>query len=302
MKLIKPTVLTDAMLVSSTAPETDYTAWNAATAYVVGNKCILVSTHRIYECLVNNTNFSPDVNLTGLTPKWLDIAPTNRWAMFDNVVGTATSIASPLTTVLTPGLVSGVYLGELVGASAVVSMKSAVAGDTVYSETISLDGTIITSFYDWFFQPYIQLTDFVLTDLPFHYAAPELTITITSTSGNVECGVCKFGESITIGGTEYGATAGIVDYSVKTQDAFGNYTIVERSFSKRATFKVSTDLTDFNRIFRTLSSLRATPVIWIGTEVAHYEPLLVYGFFRDFSIDVAYPTMNYCSLDIEGLI
>lgn len=303
MKLIKPTVLTDAMLSSSTAPETDFTAWSAVTAYVVGDKCIRVGTHRIYECLVNNTNYTPEDNLTGATPKWLDIAPTNRWAMFDNVVGTSTTIASPLTVVIAPGeSVSGAYLGELVGREATVSMKSAVAGSSVYSETINLDGTIISSFYDWFFQPYVQLTDVVLTDLPFHYYAPELTITITSTSGNVQCGVCKFGEAITIGGTEYGATAGIIDYSRKEADAFGNYAVVERSFSKRASFKVTTDLVDFNRIFRTLAALRATPCVWIGTEEAFYEPLLVYGFFKDFSIDVAYPTMNYCSLEIEGLI
>lgn len=302
MKIIKPTVLTDAMLISSTAPETDYTAWNISTVYVIGNRCILASTHRIYECLIAHTGASPDVNLSGLTPKWLDIAPTNRWAMFDNVVGTITTRASPLTIVTTPGPLSGVALLELVGKTAVISIKTAVGGTTCYTKTVNLDGAIITSFYDFFYQPLAQLTDIVLTDLPFHYFAPELTISITATTGNVSCGVCKIGEAITLGDTQYGATSGIVDYSVKTKDAFGNYTIVPRSYSKRSTFKVTTELTDFNRIFRTLASLRALPCVWIGTEEAHYEPLLIYGFFKDFSIDITYPTMNLCSLDIEGLI
>lgn len=303
MKLIKPTVLTDTMLVSSTAPETDYTAWSAATAYVVGDHCIrtTATTHRKYECLVNNTNFPPEDNLTGATPKWLDIGPTNRWAMFDNVVGTITSNASPLTVVINPGSVSGIALMELVGKTAEITLKTTTGGTVIYYEEINLDGTIITSFYDWFYQPYEQLTDFVLTDLPWHYTTPELTITITSTS-TVSCGVCKFGEAIEIGRTEYGATAGIIDYTYKDTDAFGNTIVVERSFSKRANFKVSTDLVEFNHIFRTLSNLRATPCVWIGTETAFYEPLLIYGFFKDFSIDVAYPTMNYCSLEIEGLI
>jgi hypothetical protein len=302
MKLIKPTAITTAMLDSSTAPETDYTAWSSVTAYSVGNRCILTSTHRIYECLIANTNASPDVNLIGLTPKWLDIAPTNRWAMFDNVVGTVTTLASPLTVVLNPGAVSGLALLGLVGRVATATLKNAPGGAVVYTKAVDLDGTIITSFYDWFFEPFVQLTDVVFTDIPLHYVAPELTVSLTATSGNVVCGVCKVGEAITIGGTEYGATAGIVDYSVKQRDAFGNYSVVERSFSKRNTFKVETDLLDFNRIFKALTSVRAIPCIWIGTEEPFYEPLLTYGFFKDFSIDVAYPTMNLCSLEIEGLI
>ena len=32
MKLIRPTAITDAMLTSSTAPETDHAAWAAGTA------------------------------------------------------------------------------------------------------------------------------------------------------------------------------------------------------------------------------------------------------------------------------
>ena len=59
MKLIRPVTVTNSILTSSNVPETDYTAWSGATAYTQGVRCILVSTHKIYECLVANTNFSP---------------------------------------------------------------------------------------------------------------------------------------------------------------------------------------------------------------------------------------------------
>ena len=36
MRLIRPTTLTDAMLTSSTAPETDYPAWSSVPAYALG--------------------------------------------------------------------------------------------------------------------------------------------------------------------------------------------------------------------------------------------------------------------------
>jgi hypothetical protein len=300
MKMIKPTVLTDAMFTSSTAPEPQatYSYWASGTSYSIGDKAVRAETHRIYESLTNsNLGNTPETSPTD----WLDIAPSNQWAMFDDVVGTSTTIASPLTVVIEPGQLGGLALMELVGEQAVITLKDATGGTTVYSKTVDLDGTIITSWYDWFFEDYVQLTDLVLTDLPSNYPNGELTISITGT-GDVSCGVCKFGTVLEIGDTMWGATAGIKDYSRKDTDAFGNTVIVERSYAKRNDFKIQMLPADFNKIYRTLASVRATPCVWIGTEVEGYLPLLVYGFYNDFSIDVAYHSMHYCSLEIEGLI
>ena len=297
-KVISPTVLTDAMFVSSTAPETDYAAWNAATAYTLKQCCIRPTTHRIYERVVAGTSATaPESDLVN----WLDIGPTNQRAMFDDVVGTQTSIASPLTVVLKPGSISGLGLMELVGRSATVTIKTATDGAAAYSRTIDLDGTIVQSVYDWMYQPFVQKTSAVLTDLPFHFPDCELTITVTGTT-NVSCGVCKFGEVVDIGSSEYGATSGISDYSAKKADDFGRYSIAKRAYSKKMSLKVLTNKSDYNRVSRALASLRSTPAVWIALDNGAYEPLTVYGFYKDFSIDVAYPTVHYCSLDIEGLI
>ena len=63
------------------------------------------------------------------------------------------------------------------------------------------------------------------------------------------------------------------------------------------TLVLATDAID--DIHRSLAALRATPVLWIGSE--SFESLTVYGFYKEFSIDIAYPTVSYCSLTIEGL-
>jgi hypothetical protein len=59
-----------------------------------------------------------------------------------------------------------------------------------------------------------------------------------------------------------------------------------------------------NRVQRLLYDLRAVPVVWLGNNDApeFEEPMVVFGFYRDFSTDVAYPTVSFCSLEIEGLI
>lgn len=306
MSIIKPTVLTDAMLTSSTAPENDYTVWAFGT-FVAGDKRIMTTgLHIVYECLVGHTSTdgtgAPNLNTSGTTPKWLAIAPTNRWAMFDTKVGTVTTLASPLTVVIKPGSISGIALLELTGKEVTIIVKDVPAGATVYSKTVSLDGTSILSIYDWFFEDYAQLSDLTQTDLPNQFVGCELTVSLTSPAGNVGCGVCHFGKGYEIGATQYGATVGIISYSVKSVDAFGNVAITKRANSKRNSLKLYTEKSSFNRIYRLLASLDSVPCIYVGTEEVGYEPLIVYGFYKDFSIDVAYPNTHLCNLEIEGLI
>jgi hypothetical protein len=304
MSIIKPVTLTDAMLVSSTAPETDYTAWNAATNYTVGTRVLrsVSGVHKNFENLIAGVNATlPELATTGATPRWLDLGANNRWAMFDTKVGTKTSLASPLTVVINPGSITGLALLELTGKQAVISVKSATGGTVVYTKTVSLDGTIISSFYDWFFEDYAQLTDLTLTDLPGQYTSCELTVSITGTS-TVGIGVCHFGKVYAIGSTQYGASVGIISYSQKTVDAFGNTTVTKRANSKRNTLSLMTAKSDFNRNYRLLASLDGIACIYIGTEAQGYEPLIVYGFYKDFSIVVEYFSTHLTNLEIEGLI
>ncbi|MFZ6801924.1 hypothetical protein [Undibacterium sp. Di24W] len=298
MKLIKPTLITDAMLTTAPVEPIPGMTWNAGTNYLVDALVERTTTHRRYKRKVAGTTATaPESD----TVNWADTGPSNRWAMFDRKVGTITTTTSSLSVVLRPGSVSGLSLLELVGRQAVVTMKDAPAGTTVYNRTVSLDGTVIGSFFEWFFTDYVQLTDFVLVDLPAQFTSCELTVAITATT-TVSCGVCAVGQVVDLGGTLSSATVGIVDYSVKTVDTFGNIDVVQRSYSKRNSLKSIAPKSDFNRIFRTLASLRATPCVYIGTEMPGYEPMIVYGFYKEFSIDVSYPTHHLCNLEIEGLI
>lgn len=298
MSIIKPNGLTEAMLTSSTAVDAD-TIYNPVTAYALNARCTYLG--RVWECIQGPaTGQQPDTSPL----YWSNYSPSNRWKMFDSAVGTITSATGGLTVVMRPGAVGGLALLELVGKSVSVTMKDAPGGAVIYSKTVVLDGTEISSFYDWFYTEYTQLGDLVLTDLPVHFISNEMTVTIEATSGVaiVECGVCHFGEVIEIGMAQQGASVGIVDYSKKSVDAFGNYSITKRAFSKRADLQLVTQKSDFNRIYRALAALRSTPCIYIATEVPGYEPLIVYGFYKDFSIDVAYFSQHLCSLSIEGLV
>ncbi|MCE3605817.1 hypothetical protein LXA47_19730 [Massilia sp. P8910] len=299
MKVIKPTTITTAMLTSSTVaePAAGEVVWNAATVYADKDVVIRTSTHMKYErVLAGTSSTAPELD----SVNWIEAGPTNRWAMFDRKIGTATTAATSITVVAQPGAVSGLGMLELVGRQVVVTLKNAPGGTTVYSRTINLDGTMITSVYDWFFLDYEQLSDFVLTDLPQHYAACELTVTITSTTP-VSVGVLQVGRVLNIGRTVSGATVGIIDYSSKGRDRFGNFDVVEGAFSKRNNLQIVTDASEFNKLFRSLAALRAVPCIYIGADQIGFEPFITYGFYKDFSMVVAYPQHHLCNLEIEGL-
>ena len=296
MRLIRPTTLTDAMLTSSTAPETDYPAWSSATAYAVGARVILTATHRRYEALAASTNVSPSTDPT----KWLDLGPTNRWAMFDARVGTATSRTGSLQVGLAPGTIDALALIDTEAESATVTLT--VDGMQVYSrsQTFNVGGVAIDNWFSWFFELLGQKTSMLFLDVPV-YAAGQLSVTLTrdNPADSVSCGTLLVGRQLSLGDTEHGADIGIIDYSRKETDQFGVTSVTPRAFAKRMTAKVVMPTDAIDDIHRSLAALRATPVLWIGSE--SFESLTVYGFYKEFSIDIAYPTVSYCSLTIEGL-
>jgi hypothetical protein len=350
MKIVKPTTLTTAMVLSSTVPEevvagyngattyplgaqagvnagtsqvvyeslqagnightpsasptwwrklgTVYAVYSAGTAYALNDKVTDLANHDLYQSLIaaNTGNALSD------KAKWQYLGKTNRWAKYDNKVGTATVGPSPMTDVLAPGSTTGAAFFEMVGRVLHVVMKDVIGGTVVYDRTIDLDGTVVEDVFDWFFADYEQRSDLVLTDLPGQFPNCELSHTVTATSGDVASGVCKPGKLIDIGTTTEGARVGIMDFSGKDRDEFGNLYILEREYSKRGSFEVLTEKARFNKIFRVLASLRATPCIYVGIDAEGFEPLLQYGWFRDFSILIPYPSHHICSLEIEGLI
>ena len=308
MRVLRPTTITDALLTeaSCTIAEPDTTttpaeaAWNSGTTYGAAARVILVSTHRIYTSIqAGNLNHDPATDSALATPLWwTDTAPTNRWAVFDQSTSTASTATTTMTWAITPGIINSLALIDLVGTSAHVVMMDGATEK--YNETFLLSTSSITDWYAYFFEPFTQKGLLIILDLP-PYAAAETTITIAGT-GTVQCGGIIPGTTTDLGGTQYGATAGIHDYSRKVTDAdTGVITLEQRKFAKIMRAKLQIESGAVNAVHQILTNLRATPSVWIGDDDAAYEPLIVFGFYKDFSLEVAYPGSSYYSLEIEGM-
>jgi hypothetical protein len=298
MKIVVPIAINDAALISSNVSETLYTPYDAGYPFAIGDRVQIVgpNLHQVYESLVNsNLGNTPAISPT----KWVYVSVTNPWLMFDQSVTSQTANADSIdVSIQASGRNPCLTLLNVSAAAARVEMVDELDG-VVYDQTFSLvSDSGIDDWYSYFFEPVVRLQDLTVLDMPL-YASPIINVTLTAPDETVLCGALLIGPPTNVGATEYGATVGIQDFSVKQQDDFGNYSIVARAFRKRATFTVLIDAVRVDTLHALLSSLRATPTLYIGTD--QYTSTAIYGFFKDFNIDIAYATESVCSLEIEGL-
>lgn len=296
-KIIKPITVDDTNFVSSTLTEADYAEWNSGTTYSIGNRVILTTGfHKIYESLTNsNLNNNPATSTTN----WIEVSPTNRWAVFDESASTVSSGTAPIEWVVNTGRIDSVAVLGLENATSVQIIGDSTADGEVYNQTITIeDGAAIGDWFAYFFSDIILKTEVIVNDIPL-YQDLSVTIIINGAS-TVGAGLVLFGKTTEIGATQYNASSGIIDYSRKETDTFGKTILVRRKFSKRMNVNLLVENGIIDAVQATLAELRATPALWVGAQ-GQFELLTVYGFYRDFNIDIAYTNNSLCSLEIEGL-
>lgn len=303
LNVIIPTTITDSILISSTATEADYPAWDSGDTYDAGDRVISTVTHRIYESGAgSNTNKDPTlaINRVGSPPWWTEVSPTNRWNMFDGLLSTVTTVATPLTLVLQPGFISAMYFAGLVGENLSVSIKDEPGGTVVFTHSESLESSAPPDYWEYFFSPFRQKSDLFLRDIP-PYSDMEVTVTISSVSGNVGCGIFTIGDIRPLGMTEYGAEAQPKTYSYIGIDDFGNTKIVRRPSAKDVRLVAIVDIENADYVEETIRNLQDVPAAWIGVDLANYAGLRVFGLGSG-SIIYKGPTLASISLTVKGFI
>lgn len=301
MKLIRPVTVADVNLLSSSVAETDYAAYNAGTTYGLGDRAIYVvaDTHWIVESLqAGNIGHTP----TGADTDtwWLKLGATNRWKMFDGAVQSRTTAAEEIVVELSSATnrIDSIALFNVDCASARVRVIDATDG-VVYDQTknmVSPSG--ITDWYAFSFEPIVRIRDYVFTDLP-PYLNATIEVTLTDTGGTAKCGACVPGLSRNLGLTQYGVEVGILDNSVKEKDAFGNFTIVERAYSRWASFQVLIAKAMVDELQILLAAYRATAVVVVGSE--EYAATMIYGYYTRMRTVIPYPNESILSIEFEGL-
>lgn len=263
-----------------------------------GTHTATAQVHRIYESQQGSNTGHPPAIDDGTW--WVDIGPTNRWAMFDLLRNTGTVASSPLTVVLTPGQrVDSLALVGLVADA--VTVEITVGAEVVYTTTQSLSRRNTTTWYEYFFGDFLYQGAFAAFDLP-PYVDGVITVTMTRATGNVTCGGLLIGRSVYLGRTENQAEDDALNFSVIERDDFGQSVLVPRRSVPRTNQRVLCEKTAVNKARTLREQLNAVPALWSGLDDAdddYFEAVLILGIYKRFTIGLDHPNHAIISLELE---
>jgi hypothetical protein len=268
-----------------------YVAYNAGTSYDSTARIADATSHLVYES-IQNANLGQSILDTTF---WVEVGPTNKYAMFDEVNTTASSAGGSIVVTVAPaGRIDSVALFNLEAAT--VHIVSSTSG---YDETYDLTETSgIDNWYSWFFEPITRRKQLIVSDIPA-YLDPTITVTIDNGTDIASVGTMIVGQALDFGMTLADSNSGILSYSKIDANQWGDYTITRRKSVKKISLQVVVDNAIVDKVRDQLGDFDAIPTAWQGTE--DFSALAVYGIYRNFTIAFSYPTQSVCSLDLEGL-
>jgi hypothetical protein len=317
----------------STNYKEQFNNWSSSTQYNPGDRISYVKDGVYYGVFdaVNPSIENPDAPITVSEPPttipgistsayWNYRADPNVYSVLDKKISSQTIGSQNITGVLkfngsiAKTIDSYAFL-NLFGDRVIISIftgNPVLTSSTslVTSLVVPLRSTQVSDWYQYFYTEVDSFTDktqVVSTGVKTPEGQPlpvsgYICFTVLSTTSVASAGAISYGQSFDIGQAQYGLSAGIIDYSTKEFDEFGDVTIVERDYSKRLSAELRIEKSKVGQVQRLLYSIRSKPVIWVASDDPAYEDLgVLYGFIRDFSTSINYPTHSMCSLEIEGL-
>lgn len=301
MELIRPVKMTPDMIVSTTAVNTEQ-EWTSSDTYTKGERRIYNGNRgpSVYQSAIDgNKDNQPDKS----PDEWVRVGPTNQWALFDGSASTLSKSEDGFEISFIPGeMVDSLAFFEVKGTEITVSVTIDPDDEVVFERTILLlNDAMIVDWYAYFFEPFDFIRDGLIKDIPPYGSTATIHVRIEGV-GETGVGEIVIGTLTEIGETEHGASHGIRDYSRAKEDDFGNVHLQQGAWAKRADFSVFVDKARHRYVSRVLTELRSVPTVFIGSDDPDYEPLILFGFIKDWRNAVNYPTKSLINLDIQGLI
>jgi hypothetical protein len=302
LNALAPVTITPAMLISSTAPDSEYQPWVSTKTYAQDEYCVSPVTRRIYQSLVaGNVGKDPisKATWTGGIVYWQDMGPTNRWAMFDGRLSTQTIVESPLTVVLQPGPFDTIYLDGVDANTLDIVVRDAPGGEVVFSYSGPLEGSEPADYDEYFYMPFKPQTSSLTLDIPA-YGASEVTVTLSTPGGTVKCGVLALGDVHNCGRCETDADVELKSFGSFETDKFGNADI--QLYAKAKDINVSTiiPVEDAFAVQTVAESLQGVPAFYFCTNNPLFAGLRTFGLGK-FKFSYRNNQVRL-SLSVEGMI
>tara|TARA_R110000851_G_scaffold187318_1_gene337124 strand:- start:29753 stop:30670 length:918 start_codon:yes stop_codon:yes gene_type:complete len=305
MIVVRPNAVTDALFVdaSSNVPENDNTLWDVSVANSIGDKVMMTTgVHKNFECLIANTTENPSlapVNGSG-DPYWLDLGATNRWAMFDEVIGNqTTNTTSIVFEVSSTTVIDTIGLLNIAGSTVNITGVNSSSVEFYNQDFEILSTENVFDAYSYFFAEFISKEDIIAVDIP-PFLGASFTITITG-SGTVALGEFVYGSAFELGASLVGAQPFIESFSTVTRDAFGNVTKTVRSNTKGMSIDTAVLTSRINNIHKVMREIIDINALWVGSP--DNSALIIYGIMSQYSPAFGSDgSLSFTNYEITGLI
>lgn len=296
LTILKDMKVTDAVLESSTVPETEYPPWDGTTPWGVGAMVQVLSTHSVYESQVaDNTGVDPVSN----PDKWVRVRATNRWRCFDKSNSSRTEQASGIGYVFAPGMsVPMLAVLNLVNCTSIQARQIDPVFGVVFDRTIYPGPLPVQPDpWEWAFGEWIGgQTIALFADMP---SFPSAKLHVDLVGGDdLALGRLMFGAPRYWGskrGVMTGVRVGRQIYSARDVNKFGDLTLIKRPSAKRSSFSVKLSKSEVDPLLDFLDEIDADICLYVIS--TDYESLIIVGIFE--SADVLLERANFSKLSIE---
>lgn len=238
---------------------------------------------------VNNPLTSSDI--------WFDLGRTNKYKMLDQSLGSQTVVDGDMEMSFIISKINSVHLFRLYGSAVTIKVTQIDTSTILYDNTIDLTSKNSGgTFWGYFFNDFTYITK-LSTDVPLNFNLL-VEITITALEGVSKCGLVGIGKSEILGGTLYGSGTGMIDFSKKETNEFGETYLLERDFKETNNLIVDVLSSQTDSVVGRLQELRATPIIYKGSD---YTSTIIYGVYNDWDIVFSTPTTTRLNINLESL-
>jgi hypothetical protein len=315
MKVIRPIAVTASNYIKSPTDygyqnTGDYAEWNIATAYTVGQRVIVDSLKSTFECVLNDTGTAPTLTMTS---PWVRIGATNAWKPFDGAVGNqligyaggTQAVDSMIFRLYGMGRFSAVAVLGTDASRVRVQYFDPDGVQTYNVVKYAVDTTPVVDAWTYCFADLGVRRDFVFDGIDGWGTSAstylQIVVSNDATGVAVRVGEILIGIATQIGDTHAGVNLGLVDYSRKETNDYGDVSIIERAYSYSGSCEIEIEKQYRSRAQRLIAELRATPCVFFPSEDDADDGIVLYGFPTDFTITYETPQRAYASLEVEGL-
>ncbi|MDK3020763.1 hypothetical protein [Pseudodonghicola flavimaris] len=296
MHIVPRIPITGEMITSTNV--TDAADFDLSTTYNLGDLVTDPATMIEYE--------SQGAGNLGNTPAtddgtwWVATGYANSMRMVDGFLSAQTTNANSIELVLDIGqLFTSVVCFNVSAQEVTLSIKEDAA--EIFSQTIDMVRTDdVQDLWDYFFTEPEYKTVAIFPSVP-GFAGAQATLTISAPSDTAKIGEAFFGYGRFIGETLEGSGPQFKDYSVKEANDYGEFTVVERPFSRGASFEVGINPQDTERIMRILEENRAKVCAFFPADEMEHYGLTIAGFLTKFSPGLKHRGIVPVNINVEGV-